>query len=87
MALLAFKKYSNYIDILISEDDKGQSDALNSFSLADGEIFGWLNSMTCIYRMLLPVDAFKYNNQKQIVFGDWLSVDAYDRTIDYNQCI
>ena len=30
------------------------------------------------------VDAFKYNNQKQIVFGDWLSVDAYDRTIDYN---
>ena len=39
------KKYSNYIDILISEDDKGQSDALNKgFSLADGEIFGWLNS-------------------------------------------
>ena len=81
------KKYSNYIDILISEDDKGQSDALNKgFSLADGEIFGWLNSVDLYlpHAFTRVVDAFKYNNQKQIVFGDWLSVDAYDRTIDYN---
>jgi glycosyltransferase involved in cell wall biosynthesis len=36
--------YKDIIDIVISEKDEGQSDAINKgFDLADGEIFFWLN--------------------------------------------
>ena len=39
------EKYMSYISIFRSEEDKGQSDALNhGFSMATGEIFAWLNS-------------------------------------------
>ena len=39
------KKYERHIDYWLSEIDNGQSDALNKgFQVADGEIFGWLNS-------------------------------------------
>ncbi len=38
-------KYNNDIDIVISEKDNGQSDAINKgFKLAEGEIVGWINS-------------------------------------------
>ena len=39
------RRYQDKIDILIIEDDKGQSDALNKgFALATGEIMNWLCS-------------------------------------------
>ena len=38
-------KYRNQIDVVISEKDKGQTDAINKgFKLATGELVGWINS-------------------------------------------
>lgn len=41
-------RYRNYIDVLVVEKDKGQSDALNrGFNLCSGDIFAYLNSDDC----------------------------------------
>ena len=81
------KKYQDYISFWVSEKDKGQSDALNKgFKLASGEIYGWLNSDD-IY---LPnafnkaIKALTKNNDKKIVFGDWLLLDKKDNVFEYN---
>ena len=43
-------KYRNKIDIVISEKDKGQSDAINKgFKLATGTLVGWINSDDLLY--------------------------------------
>ena len=81
------KKYEKYITFWTSENDKGQSDALNKgFKHCTGDVYGWLNSDD-IY---LP-NAFKYAVQvldkkldKKIVFGDFLSIDKEDKILDYN---
>lgn len=81
------KKYESKISIWISEKDEGQSDALNKgFSLASGDIYGWLNSddiyLPGVFQ--LAVDSFHENPKKRVVFGDWLSIDEDDNTIDLN---
>ena len=43
-------KYRDQIDIIISEKDKGQSDAINKgFKLASGKLIGWINSDDILY--------------------------------------
>jgi len=43
-------KYRDRIDIIISEKDKGQSDAINKgFKLATGTLVGWINSDDLLY--------------------------------------
>ena len=43
-------KYKDRIDIIISEKDKGQSDAINKgFKLATGKLAGWINSDDILY--------------------------------------
>lgn len=81
------KKYSKYIHYWISEKDYGQSDALNKgFQKASGQIYGWLNSDD----LYLPqtffhiIDAFLKNNNKLLIFGDWLTIDENDKIIDLN---
>ena len=81
------KKYDDKISLIISEVDKGQSDALNKgFKYCNGDIYGWLNSDD-IYlpdAFSLIVQAFKKNPNKKIVFGNWLSIDKFDKVIEYH---
>ena len=43
-------RYKSQIDIIIHEQDEGQSDAINKgFKLATGELVGWLNSDDILY--------------------------------------
>ena len=43
-------KFKDKIDIIISENDKGQADAINKgFKLAKGELVGWINSDDILY--------------------------------------
>ena len=81
------QRYEARIAYWVSEQDEGQSDALNKgFKLCSGEIYCWLNSDD-IY---LPnafthaVQAFDKNPNKKIVFGDFLSIDKEDIVLDYN---
>jgi glycosyltransferase involved in cell wall biosynthesis len=65
--------------VWISERDTGQSEALNKgFQRAKGEIIGWLNSddryrPDCFEHV---VRAFEENPDVDIVYGDYLMVDA-----------
>ena len=82
--LSILERYRSSITHIISERDDGQSDALNKgFSLATGDIFGWLNSDD----LYLPesfsrvVRAFDGDPARLVVYGDWLYVDINDRVI------
>ena len=71
----------------LSENDSGQSEALNKgFIKCNGEIYGWLNSDD-IYLPNAFKDAAKSlleNPDKNVVFGDFISIDKQDCVIDYN---
>ncbi len=81
------KHYEKYITHWISEPDLGQSDALNKgFRYCTGDIYGWLNSDD-IYlpnAFKYAVSAFGENQNKKIIFGDFLSTDENDNILDYN---
>ncbi len=48
--LKVIAKYKDRIDIVVSESDKGQSDAINKgFRLATGKLVGWINSDDILY--------------------------------------
>ena len=81
------KKYQKYIDFWISEPDQGQSDALNKgFKKANGEIFGWMNSddLYLPNAFFFLIDAFKKNPNKEIIFGDWLTINRKSNILDLN---
>lgn len=85
--LKIIKKYEKYIAFYISEKDQGQSDALNKgFSYATGDIYGWLNSDDLYLPgvFMLAKDFFLKNENKKIIFGDWLSIDENDNVLDFN---
>lgn len=81
------KKYQKNVAYWVSEPDHGQSDALNKgFARAIGDILGWLNSddlyLPGAFR--LAVNAFQEHPDRNIVFGDWLSIDEFDGVLDFN---
>lgn len=81
------KKYENRLAHWVSEKDSGQSEALNKgFAMATGDILGWLNSDDLYLpgAISLAVDAFQGRSDKNVVFGDWLSIDSEDCIYERN---
>jgi glycosyltransferase involved in cell wall biosynthesis len=65
--------YKDIIDIVISEKDEGQSDAINKgFDLADGEIFFWLNGDDIVLPDALSIvrNFYLANNRPQLMVGN-----------------
>jgi glycosyltransferase involved in cell wall biosynthesis len=82
------ERYRPRLTHLVSERDRGQSDALNKgFALATGELLGWLNSDDLYLPGALQcaVEAFARHEDKQVVYGDWLAIDADDRLIAHER--
>jgi glycosyltransferase involved in cell wall biosynthesis len=81
------EKFLTKIDYFISEPDSGQSDALNKgFSVATGEIFGWLNSddLYAVGAVTKAVQTLNRNPNKNIVYGDWFDIDENDHVLALN---
>lgn len=74
--------YSSMFDIIISEPDDGQSDAINKgFKLATGELYGWLNGDD----ILLP-HALNHVRNNYVANGkpDFLVGNAYMTELDFS---
>lgn len=57
------KRYEKKLKYWASEPDQGQSHAINKgFALAEGEIFGWLNSDDCLTEHALEAVAEMYHH-------------------------
>ena len=78
------KKYNEYIKYWISEEDKGQSDALNKgFKMCSGEIYCWLNSDDLFLPMAFSNAVIELSKKnKEICYGDWVYIDENDSVID-----
>ena len=66
------ERYRDKIDIVISEKDKGQTDAINKgFRLAKGELVGWINSDDMLYPYCVEeiVKLYKENPDGAIFYG------------------
>jgi len=68
----------------ISEEDKGQYDAINKgFRMAKGEILGFINSddMYFPHTIWKVVSCFNSYKEIEVVYGDWYRVDERDTII------
>lgn len=71
------ERYRDKIDIVISERDKGQTDAINKgFKLAKGELVGWINSDDMLYPYCVEeiVKLYKQNPDGVIFYGSKIDV-------------
>lgn len=78
------KKYQGHLAFWRSEPDKGQSHAIiKGFEKATGDIWGWLNSDDVLLpNALLSVGMFFQKHPEiDVVYGDSLSIDEYDRIL------
>ncbi len=78
------KRYDNRISKWISEGDRGQTDAINKgFSLARGEIIGWLNSDdTLLPRAVSEAVQFLVENPAVgLVYGEANYINGYSKVI------
>lgn len=68
------KKYEKDINYWVSENDNGQSHAINKgFEIADGDLLSFLNSDDLLMPNVLHEIANKYKkDEKQIITGNWL---------------
>lgn len=78
------KKYEKDISYWVSENDKGQSDAVNKgLKKATGDIIGWINSDDIYYTGALESVAkiFLSDPEIDIVFSDYNFIDENDNVI------
>lgn len=78
------RKYEKRIDYWVSEQDGGQSNAINKgFHIAKGEIINWINSDD----LLLPgaikkiVEAFQSNQEFDFIYGNHIFIDKDGKLI------
>jgi glycosyltransferase involved in cell wall biosynthesis len=85
-------KYRDKIDIVISEKDKGQSDAINKgFKLSSGTLVGWINSDDILYPQCVenlvkaylkePNAAIYYNPQLDFIDAGGHLLRVYNRPV------
>jgi glycosyltransferase involved in cell wall biosynthesis len=75
------KKYNKYIAHWVSEEDRGQSDAVNKgLKMTTGSIIGWLNSDDIYLNdNLFTINKyFKSNKKTDIVFANYYFIDNND---------
>jgi len=74
-------KYSDYIDVLIIEPDRGQTDALNKgFGHATGEILAYLNSDDCYASkdtLATVIQYFQNNPDFDVLYGQRNCIDEF----------
>ena len=81
------ERYRDKIDIIISERDKGQTDAINKgFKLAKGELVGWINSDDMLYPYCVEeiVNLYKQNPDGAIFYGSKIDkIDSNNNHLSY----
>ncbi len=83
------KKYETFISNWVSEQDRGQSDALNKgFERATGQIFYWINSddfpgKNSFFEI---VEKFNQNPEVQVIFGDVYYIDETSEVLFLDKC-
>ncbi len=74
-------RYKDKIDIIIHENDQGQTDAINKgFRLAKGELVGWINSDDLLYSDCLEKIVALYNEHPEGA----IFYSSHNDTIDKN---
>ncbi len=87
--LQVLEPYRKHIDVLVSERDKGQSDALQKgLKYATGDYIGWQNSddvyLPGFFRKVreaIAADAQRGQEPADVYFGDQMVMDAEDNLI------
>ena len=78
------KKYEEYIDYWVSEEDEGQSNALDKgFKKATGNIIGWQNSDDIYLNDAFHkiAEFFKNGHGVDVIYGNRLDIDENDDVI------
>jgi glycosyltransferase involved in cell wall biosynthesis len=79
------KKYKSKLAYWVSENDKGQAEAINKgFARAAGDIVAWLNSDDYYLpgTIRAAVKAFEENPDVVLLYGNMLAVDEHGRTFN-----
>lgn len=79
------RRYRGAVDVLMSEPDRGQADALHKgFALASGDVLAWLNADDCYASpeaIARVVAHFKSHPEVDVLFGRRVVVDAAGRFV------
>ncbi|WP_219216230.1 glycosyltransferase family 2 protein [Variovorax boronicumulans] len=80
------EKYSDRIDVWVSEKDRGQTDAINKgMKHVKGDIIGWINSDDVYIPGALRkvMDVFRSRPEVDVIHGDRLLLDAESHVVGW----